>query len=278
MKKLLWIGAALLWIGSAAFAQEVVIPESGDWLQIEESFTTDCFGGSSGDEDSEPVRLTFWVSEDGSQMVGVQHLEDLYFVQTDSGEYTGGYLYTMSEGYEYTSTLTVISPTEMREEAEITIFDCSRTSTRRYERADDGDSQIWMETVREVENDSLLGPCLGRELVRRPPWLEYPDFLITVTIDEEAGTALIDDREYEGGGGEFVNIQDDTDDEYLPQLTTRTFTMTSDDTATFRLHAIANGRDDCQIIYTGALVLFDGDLDTLLTLIDETIIEATPEP
>jgi hypothetical protein len=47
------------------------------------------------------------------------------------------------------------------------------------------------------------------------------------------------------------------------QVITETITV-SDDSIAYNYHAIADERDDCEMIYEAALVPFDGDFESLL--------------
>jgi hypothetical protein len=259
------------------------LPLAGHWREIAvESDGSDCFGAESttdetSTEEAEDIIVTFGVYDDGDTLVGVRGLEDFLFTRSDDGTYEGSFLAILSDGYEYHSTLTVESPTEMTSVSETIVFECTITSTVRYERLEGDGSQLWTETAREVLNTSLLGECLGRTLITPPVWVTMPDFMVAVRVDEAAGTAYFNGDEYVGSGGSFARVEDTSDDPYLPTVETYTLEIISDEALTHSLASISYEREDCQIAYSGTFVPFDGDFEALNTFITETL-EAIEAP
>ena len=213
------------------------------------------------DDSVPPVWTAILSSEDGAVMIAAAMGADVLFIRDDdTGDYAGSQL--VPGGADFGSTLHITGPDTMEETATISYGAFDDHYLLSYTRVEGVTAQFWSEVERSFSDVGFFGPCLGRTDADPGPGWSNPDPIIPVIFGDE-GSLTIDDLEFSGGGGSFVN-------ESLREAgqssiaTTRTVTLVSDTEIEFTFEMVLDERDDCQVIYTSTWVPFDGDVDALV--------------
>ena len=203
----------------------------------------------------------FLSPDDGATLIEVTRGEDLLYTQLADNSYSVVPLFPTAD-YQYIGTLAILDADTRELNATTTTGTFSFDSHLKFERTD-LDYTVWMETERTVSEYSMFQECMGRTDVTPPAAWTTPDPLVPIRVDDEAGTLYIGSDAYTGGGGSYQRVTDAAFGQFQ-QVITETVTMTADNAITFEFHAIADERDDCEMIYEATLVPFDGDYAALM--------------
>jgi hypothetical protein len=210
------------------------------------------------DDTAEPGMVLFLTLDEGDTLIEVAAGEDLIYTRVDDQSYSVAPLIP-TDAYEYEGTLTVVDADTRQLAAVTTTGSFTFESNLEFTRTD-LTYEVWSETERTVSEYSLFQECMGRTNVTPGEAWTTPDPLVPIRVDDEA--LYIGSKAYPGGGGSYELVSEAQFGQF-PEVITETITV-AEDAITYNYHAIADERDDCEMIYEAALVPFDGDYEALL--------------
>ncbi|RMF77211.1 MAG: hypothetical protein D6737_18445 [Chloroflexi bacterium] len=213
----------------------------------------------ASDEGAETF-VVFLSPDDGATLIEVARGADVVYTLSDDGLYSGATL--VPAAVDFAATLEVIDE-DTRQVMSVTRTGALTFETNlQYDRSDVAFG-VWVEGERDLMEYTMFAECLGREDGSPPSAFATPDPILPIAIDDEAGTLTIGgDLVLSGGGGVYERV-DEAPFGQFTQVITQTATV-SDDSIAFTYHAIADGRDDCEVRYETTFVPFDADYEALL--------------
>lgn len=257
----LMIGLVLLFSLSAAsvFAQEAASETDASRLR-----GTIWLRSDPERPDDEPAPVLFVPIDEDGTLIMVEDGLDVLYTPLDEMSYSGAMLIP-TDLFTYEATLTLMDE-ERRESTSTTTTSFSNsTRTLIYLRGDQ-EFEIWSEVERTVIEYSMFQECMGVANLRLGSTWTDTDPLLPLQLDEEAGSLMIGRRVFEGAGGSFERVQEAPFGQFT-QVITETATL-NDAELLLRYHAIADERDDCEMIYEARYLPFDGDYAALFAAIE----------
>lgn len=221
------------------------------------------------DPDAPAQEVLMFELNEGATLLIVWTGSDILYTLQDDGTFSGTELVPRST-YTFTATLEMVD--------EDTFMSYSVTETERftsettiiYERTEN-EYALYTELERTIVEYSQFTDCLGREGDVGGAWTRS-DLLVPIQIGED--TLVWNQLVFEGGADSFINERTQPFGGF-ENMITQTFTGTEEGFE-FSYHAIADGRDDCEMIYESSYAPFDGDFDALYARA-EALVEAEIE-
>ncbi len=200
---------------TSAQDDDPTLPTEGSWLISDYNAEVDCFGMEWTEtladlaEDAE-LSFTLVGLNDGEMLIRATGTEDFLYTQTTAGEYEGQFLDPIDEGFQYTSTLSISSPDEMVETAELVIDgECTYNITSTYVADPDSTGGLWTESEREFTEVTmmqncfdLMGPSLGTGFADN-------DFVFPMHFDEDGLSLHIGNRTFTNEGETYIYHHED---------------------------------------------------------------------
>ncbi len=204
--------------------------------------------------------------DEGDTLLIVWAGPDIIYELQDDGTYSGHELVD-SPTYEFSGTLEIID--------EDTMSSYSVTETERftfettiiYNRTD-AELVVFTELDRTVIEYTQFTDCLGASGEVGRAWVT-PDLLVPFQIGESS--LIWNEQVFTGGGGSYMSERTQPFASF-ENIITQTFTGTVEG-FDYEYHAIANERDDCEMIYESSYVPFDQDFEALYSRADEQAAE-----
>lgn len=202
--------------------------------------------------EEEAIDTAFLEYEDS--LISVWNGGDFIYTGSPESGYSGTFLVTDPD-IDVTTVLTFIDEDTRFEVRYTTLFGTEYAEYVTYARTD-YEIEIWSENARSFLDASMINTCLGKN----PGMLGFaytmPDLLMPFRFQED-GTVLMDEKLYVGGEHEATNSSP-----FITIVTRRSLAL-GEGSIGFRLQSIADGRDDCQLIYESNFRPFDEDFEAL---------------
>jgi hypothetical protein len=167
--------------------------------------------------------------------------------------------------YEFSATLEIVDDNTMQSESLTETSNFTSEASLLYERIE-GTLSLFVEGEREIVEFSQFQECLGRTGGEVGGAWTRSDLLVPIQITENA--LMWDQLTFEGGGGVYINVRTEEFGSF-ENVITQTFTGTAESGFEFSYHAIADGRDDCEMIYNSSYSPFDGDFEAIFAIAAE---------
>lgn len=215
---------------------------------------------TDAEDDLESRYVVFIPLEDGSILEVAGGADVVWFPSEDSeGVYTGQSLIPLQD-VDTQATLTLVDD-ETRSVTSVTKTGAlTLESEIQYVRSDLR-FEVWVEQSRDLSEYTLFGPCLGVELRDSPRTFSRVDPILPVLLDEDTGTLILGLTTLTGDGGTYERVSESPFGAFTQVISQTAIVDAS--TIALSYHAIADNRDDCEVVYVSVFVPFDGDFETL---------------
>lgn len=217
------------------------------------------------DDDAAIEDYVVFLQVDDDTLLEVWSGADVVYTLEADGSYSGTSL--LPDDYEFLATLTFIDEDTIETYSEINAGFFTSTRNLLYQRTDMLVG-VWIEAERDLQEYSMFGECMGRVDTSPPRAFSEPDPILTIHIDEEAGELVIGKHVLTGSG--TYELEEESEFGQFIQVVTQTAVVT-EDTIDFTYHAIADGRDDCELIYETQYLPFDADYEAFFELVDSLV-------
>lgn len=216
------------------------------------------------DADDEPRYVAFLFMNDSETIVEAGFGADVLYHLGDDGLYSGQML--VPSAFEFTATLEIIDDETIQVSSETTSGTFTTASDITYTLTEI-EANIWIENPREIIEFSKFGECMGRDLPDPPGAFADADPILPIIIDDEVGELRLGPHVLLGGGDAY-ELEVEGQFGQFPDVTTRT-AIVGDESIDFSYYSIADGRDDCEMIYESSYVLYDGDFEAMMEQIND---------
>lgn len=215
-------------------------------------------GNPEEGSDSEAPANTVAVLEldEGNTLLIVWAGPDILYELQEDGTYSGHELVDATT-YEFSATLEVLDDDTMTSYSVTETERFTFETTIIYERTD-AELMVYTELDRTVIEYTQFTDCLGASGEVGRAWITS-DLLVPFQISEDS--LIWNEQVFTGGGGSYVSERTQPFASF-ENFITQTFTGTADG-FDYEYHAIANERDDCEMIYESSYVPFDHDFEAL---------------
>ena len=205
--------------------------------------------------------------DDGETLLIIWAGSDIIYTRQDDGTYSGAEL-VAGGGYEFEATLEIIDDNTMQSDSVVQTGSFTSETTLRYALVEDEDiaAQLYVEGEREIVEFSQFQECLGRTDVTVGRAWTRSDLLVPMRFTDDG--LIWNEMVFEGGGGVYINERTEEFSSF-ENLITQTFTATGEGNFDYNSHAIADGRDDCEMIYNSSYAPFDGDFEAIFAMAEE---------
>lgn len=242
----------------------VVVAQDGEPPAFESSAWQVTFLDENGNpepvegEDVLPEVVVFITLNEGETLIEVWSGVDIVYTPGDDGLYSGATI--IDENYEFMATLEILDENTMHAES-MTLYGTQEfSSSLRYERLEDVEAAVYTESERNIIEYTQFAECLGRVGVEAGRAWTLPELLVPVQLGEDS--IIFASKEFVNVGGAYEIVWTQEFGQFENEIA-ETFTRLADDVLTYRYHAIAGGRDDCEMIYESTFTPFDGDFEAL---------------
>ena len=273
MKHVIFLALFLLMLmPTFAFAQDDEDEEMGYNIWIVTEIGEDGEPVEADDADEPATEVVVVPMDDGDTLLIIWTGIDIIYTIQDDGTYSGAELYA-GGGYEFTATLEIIDEDTLQGHSVVDTGNFESERTLLYERVEDSSIQLFTENERTIVEFTQFTDCLGRDGTVGTAWTRS-DLLVPIAFDE-AGL-FWNKLQFDGGGGVFINERTQEFGSF-ENVITQTFTGNAEDGFDFSYEAIADGRDDCEMIYESSYTPFDGDFESIFGRAEELAEAETEE-
>ena len=208
------------------------------------------------DPDAPANKVAILELDEGNTLLFVWAGPDIIYALQNDGTYSGSLL-VPSPTYTFTATLEMVDEDTMTSYSVTDTGRFTSETTIVYERTE-VEIVIFTELDRTIVEYSQYAECLGRVGDVGRAWTTS-DLLVPFQIGED--TLIWSQEVFTGDGATFINEKTQPLGAF-ENIITQTFIGNAEG-FDFSYYAIADGRDDCEMIYESSYVPFDEDFTTL---------------